>query len=256
MKTISLFLLLAIILVPFRLIESSNLPDCDKLEGKMRNAIGQLGPGTSFVFVDLGISQTEWDMLDQLKLIQFADYNRYGSLDNLEEELIDFLQQISHQDEHLVKGIAQAVTRVSKAVVKSSDKNYAWVCLSAKPISSKYDCPKWHINEAFYQSQEPISFKFISILKGPPILFYQPTEEERNLFNTMAHDRNYLNQLFDLKNCITHKKTEGMFYIVADKTLGAIHSEPKRDEERLSLYIVVGDKSEIQELYLNKLRTQ
>ena len=54
----------------------------------------------------------------------------------------------------------------------------------------------------------------------------------------------------DLNKAESPKKGEGVFFIVSDAKFGAVHSEPKMNENRLFFSVLIGNESEIEELDL------
>ena len=72
----------------------------------------------------------------------------------------------------------------------------------------------------------------------------------RDIFISHRDDRIFLSELLDLKKAESPKLGEGVLFIVSDDQLGAVHSEPKIDENRLFFSILIGDESEIEEFYL------
>lgn len=80
----------------------------------------------------------------------------------------------------------------------------------------------------------------------------EKVQEKRGVKNspTKICDRLFLSELVDLSMAESPKRGEGVFFIVADDNLAAIHSEPQIHENRLFFSVLIGDKAEIEELYL------
>ncbi len=107
---------------------------------------------------------------------------------------------------------------------------------------------------AYYNLKNPSHtketvYKFAATLVGSSTLFYNLPEGQRDLFISNFNDRAYLSELLDIGKAESAKNGEGVFFIVADRQIGAIHSEPKIQDNRLFFSILVGSENEINELY-------
>lgn len=72
----------------------------------------------------------------------------------------------------------------------------------------------------------------------------------RETFNSNWDNRLFLSELLDINKAESSKQGQGVFFVVGDDKIGAVHSEPKKHENRLFFSILPGDESEIEELYL------
>jgi hypothetical protein len=80
---------------------------------------------------------------------------------------------------------------------------------------------------------------------------YNTPANMRNIFNDNWANRNFLIELIDSNAIESPKKGQGVLFIVADKEIGAVHSEPKINNNRLFFSVLVGSEPEIHELYSN-----
>lgn len=236
----------------FHLVEASELT----LEEKMKEKINLLGEDTSFAYIDLELTTKELDLIDQLSIIHPLHYNRYGDLDLLEEELPDFLQKLGNNSEETITATSEVICRIVKNVVNASNKDSAWIAVRAFTPTKLFDIPRWHIDGPYYGFNGPlpypgIVYKFAATLKGSPTLLYNLPKDLRDIFNFNYDndDRTFLSELLSLDKAESPKRGEGVFFIVGDDKLGAVHSEPKIHKDRLFFFILIGDKSEIEELY-------
>lgn len=147
------------------------------------------------------------------------------------------------------------ISKTTQQVVKASNKDSAWVCVRASRPNANFDIPRWHIDGAYYGLNGPypypgIVFKFAATLKGNSTLLYNLTADQRDIFNAHWNDRHFLSEFVDLSKVESPKRGEGVFFIVANDAIAAAHSEPPMHSDRLFFSILVGDKSEIEELYL------
>lgn len=224
-----------------------------QIEESMQEKIQMLGEGQSFAYVDLELTDADFFLLDKLKINFNAQCDRFGNLHLLKDELPAFLRKIGNDEEEVIQAAAEIITKTVYNLTNASNKNSAWVSVRASTPNHSYDMPRWHIDGSYYgPSPYPgIVFKFAAVLKGPSTLLYNLPDEMREIFNSNRNHREHLSQLLDLNNAESPKKGEGVFFIVADAQIGAVHSEPKENENRLFFSILVGDESEINELYLN-----
>jgi hypothetical protein len=236
----------------------TQLSASEDVEAEMKNKTTHLGKNNSFVYVNLGITNNELELIerlkfDHLKAGETVQYDRFGELQLLEQELPYFLKNIGDNDELVINATTKVIARLVQQVVNASNKNTAWVCVRASTPTPTFDIPRWHIDGQYYGFNRPsteLVFKFAAALKGNSTLLYDLPANQRDLFFANMDNRNFLSEFLDLNKAESPKKGEGVFFIVANKDMGAVHSEPKIQENRLFFSILVGDESDIEELYL------
>lgn len=109
--------------------------------------------------------------------------------------------------------------------------------------------PRWHWDGYYYSPYSGFIFKFATVLKGNPTLFYQLPKDLRKFFEQHSDDREFLSRLLERKNIETARSGQGAFFIVGDSDKAAAHSKPKIDSERLFFSILPGNEGEINKLY-------
>lgn len=222
---------------------------------KIQAKINTLGPGTSFTYVDLGLTENELILIDQLKFDYLPEstkqYDRFGNLHLLKEELPAFLRQIGNDDENVIQAVTEIISRTAGNITKAAHKESAWVCVRASTPNHDFDIPRWHMDGQYYgpYPYPGMVFKFGAVLKGPPTLLYYVSQDIRDKFNANQNDRIFLSELLNVHAAESPKRGQGVLFIVADDNMGAVHSEPRMDENRLFFSVLVGDESEIHELY-------
>lgn len=224
----------------------------------------------SYVFVDLGLSEQELSLLDQLQIEDSADYNRYGNLQALKEELPGLLKNIGNTDVQLIAEVTQIIERLVSQIVTAAGKETAWVCLRAAPPNSSGDIPRWHIDGSYYSPNFMPQYKFAAALKGNGTLFYPLTPSSRatyldllsqlklsniddpeafkEYFKQVEDQRVTLSHIFNVKHAETASRGHGAFFVVGHQAFSALHSEPKFDTPRLFISILPGREGEIKEL--------
>lgn len=225
----------------------------------MGNQISLLGEEKSFAYINLKLTPKELDLIDQLKFDQLHEgasvqYDRFGDLHLLKDELVTFFKTIGNNDQDVIAVAAEVISKTTQQVVSASNKESAWVCVRASRPNTDFDIPRWHMDGAYYGLNSPypcpLVFKFAVTLKGSPTLLYNLTHNQRDIFNARWDDRKFLSEFLDLSRAESPKRGEGLFFIVANDAIAAAHSEPPMHDNRLFFSILVGDKSEIEELYL------
>lgn len=222
---------------------------------ELRHKINLLGPQASFTYIDLNLKEEELRLLDKIKfdnLVQSnSQYALFGNIQPLLEELPIFLRSMGNDDEAVVQTVTYIIYRVSKQMLEASNKESAWVCVRTSTPHPAFDTPRWHIDGSYFgpYPYPELVFKFAAVLKGPSTLLYNIPTELRNVFHENQEDRMFLKDLINLEDTESPKKGQGVLFIVGDANIGAVHSEPKLDENRLFFSVLVGCKGEIEELY-------
>lgn len=222
---------------------------------------------SSYVFVDLGLSEQDMSVLDQIEISDMDDYNRYGNVHLMKEEIPDFLRDMGNSDSALIAQTTQIIEKIVKNVITASGKETAWVCLRASTPHHFFDIPRWHTDGPYCTPHFMPQFKFATALRGNGTLFYPLTEDSRTAYRDFMRDfmekgknsgkdfltlseesRVPLSKMFDPANAHTIPKGYGAFFVVAHDAHAALHSEPKFDKPRLFMSIVPGNKCEIRQL--------
>lgn len=240
-------------------ILGSDIPASDVAEN-MQNALESLDENKNFAFVDLGISEEDLQLISQFKVKFSVNYDRYGHLELMEDELPEFLRGIGDNDEECIKKITAIIIRITDQVNNAAGKETAWVSVRPSEPNHEFDIPRWHQDGYFYAPYSGFSFKFAAALKGNSTVFCQLSKGLREIFQINFDHRLQLSLehrvLLDslLEECKKEsvKPGHGAFFIVGDPNSAAIHSEPKIDSDRLFFSVLPGNDSEIEELYMRR----
>jgi hypothetical protein len=237
----------------------SNIEE-DRVAEAMREKINELNLfRQSFTCVDLGLTNAELALVDELKFNKISpdstsQYDRFGNLYLLKDELPIFLSHIGDNNEEVIQAVTQMISSTVAHVIKATEKATAWVCVRVSTPMHAFDMPRWHTDGMYYGlndpylSSEPV-LKFAAVLKGSPTLLLKLSDDMRNIFNLNRNNRALLAELLDINKAESPKRGEGVFFVVADNKISAVHSEPRMNENRLFFSILVGNESEINELY-------
>ncbi len=208
----------------------------------------------SFEYTDLGLSEDESEKLSQLNIETTSKFDQFGKPDELEERLLSFMENIGTNDPEMIKNALDIITRLARQVMASANKNSAWVSVRSFAADASSDTPRWHIDGGDYGLGNVVlyprlTYKFAATLKGPSTYLYDLTTDQRSIFLSCYNDRAFLNQFLDINLAESAQAGQGVFFIVGDNDKGAVHSEPIFNESRLFFSVVVGDESEIEDLY-------
>lgn len=228
------------------------------VEEIMKDKISSLRGGNSFAYIDLELTDQELSLIDKIKFDKLdprddqREYNRFGELHLLKEELPTFLRNIGNNNDEVIEAVTGIIVRTTQQITSATNKNSAWVAVRAFTPTNEYDAPRWHIDGNFYgpYPYPGIVFKFAAALKGRPTLLHNIPNDLRNIFHSNRDNRTFLSEFIDSNKVESPKKGEGVFFIIGDMDIAAVHSEPKMDENRLFFSILIGHESEINELYL------
>lgn len=214
----------------------------------MQQEIKNLGADTNFTFVDLGIASGDLRLINEFKIESTGQYDRYGDLELIKSELPEFLRSVGTNDERLIQKVTETVFSVASDVVKASDSETAWVAVRTFTPSHGFDIPRWHYDGYYFAPYDGFAFKFATVLKGNPTIFYQLPKDLRETFVLHSRDRMFLSNLLEKSSIEAPNLGQGAFFVVGDMDSAAVHSEPKIDGERLFFSVLPGSKDQIDDL--------
>lgn len=194
-----------------------------------------------FCFVDIGITEDDFNMLDNLDIQKDDDYNRFGTLDNLEAEVGAFLKTIGSNDDPTVENIARLINRIATDILSLSGRECAWVFLRARTPNHLFDVPQWHIDTLFsLPKRDVFEYKFSLTLKGPSTLFYPILKSDsafRRFIRINLVSRELMNEACPVDRAISPPTGLGTFFIAGEKLDSVLHSKPPMHSQRLFLSI-------------------
>jgi hypothetical protein len=147
-------------------------------------------------------------------------------------------------------------------------KNNCWLTIRATVKNNMFDIPRWHYDGNFYKTDNYLTYKFVTVLRGPGTLLGDLRKKDRIEMREKYYDildkynnndikindnidliiRKKIEKLLKNKKIRQIKNNEGCCFITTckDETLRAFHSEPKMIENRIFLSILPGTKDEIE----------
>ena len=207
----------------------------------------------SYVFHPLDFSEDELKAFESIKLENATGpFEMYGKLENLEEELKLFFNDLCDEETAFVT--INAILRVTEKILTGSQQTSAWFCIRPFCPNEDYRIPRWHCDGKYFNFHHPsnqrIAYKFAFVLKGAATLFADVPNSEKLLINSLSlEDRLLADQIVRKYKIESPQIGELAIFRVGDEEKGAVHSEPHITVDRLFISILPGSEEEIRELY-------
>ena len=214
----------------------------------VQKAIKSLNQDLPFVFFNLSLSQEESMALGMIKVESPEEYNNFGNIEALPNEVTTYIKSLGNEDEKTIETVSKTIQRIVHNCIQASGKETAWLTLRASQPHSYFDLARWHIDGYYYQPHYD-QYKFAITLKGAGTLFYKLPRQMREQFSTLLLEDNrqaLAEMLNDSRLVIQVKADQGAIFIVGSDD-AAVHSEPPINEERLFISILPGSKEQIAE---------
>lgn len=218
-----------------------------------------------FTLIDIPLEEEDFEVFQSLRVCEFIDFNQVGNLKELPSSLSQFLKGIGPNSEELSEKASFIISSLVESIIKGAKKETAWVGVRASYHTDFYDIPRWHQDGYYYtpKSKEGPNLKFIMALKGPSTRFYPLDFSDilqKKLFLSAKGKRAALAELFPYANSIIPTNKQGAIFILGNKSITPLHSEPPIHEERIFLAVIPCKESDlvslnknIDSLYKNKI---
>jgi hypothetical protein len=216
----------------------------------LSNALSNLKENRyGFTFVDAGITEIDLTNFSRIDIQREWIYHLFGEFEHLEEIIADFIGEVGENDREVILQAAAQIGHLIKEVINTSGRETAWVHLHSFIPTNKYDLPRWHMDGAYYASEErdDLLFKYVITLMGPTTLFYFLPPELRKTAESHTNNRHYMKKFCQTENIASPSLGEGAVFI-AGRGAAALHSEPPIHENRLFLSIVPCKNNQLAEL--------
>ncbi len=205
-----------------------------------------------FAYFDLNESQENIQFLQSLVVDNTIQsdkpmvFNYYGDLAQLHIKIADFLLSCGNSDTDACKA-AEIIHRIASNCLESLNLQEAWIAIRAFPQNSLYDLARWHIDtERLFTIQSGFLYKIVYTLKGASTLFCNAPQNARKEFFKIKSQkfpssadqsrqkiRTEIALLFQKYTTESPQPGQGTIFIMGSETIGAIHSEPKMDRDRI-----------------------
>ncbi len=221
-----------------------------------------------FKLFNINYTEKEQECIDKIKINKDQVYSYFGSINKISDINI-FLSKIGNNTKEEIDKLEKIIIKILKKVLEGYQTEYFWMDIRVTTPTKSNNIPRWHHDGPFF-GNNIITSKFATVLKGPGTLLIKSTKKVSNIYNTienasreeMRKTNNYDNQIKihdkyrpiyaeKLKNekIIQVKNNQGViFYAESGGIGGALHSEPKFDENRIFISILPGTKDNIEGL--------
>jgi hypothetical protein len=227
-----------------------------------------------FQLFDINYTEQEQESIDNFKIEKRCSYTHNGSLTGI-NDLNTFLSDIGHNTKKDVDNLEQIILNLIEKVLEGYNMEDFLLIIRARTPDSEFDIPRWH-RDGPYFDHTIITSKFATVLKGPGTLFIKSSTSNSEQFNEIndredeerrlkrerigirfTHEeqreideryRTIYASLPKNSDMVQSGKNQGViFFADSGGVRGAIHSEPKIDENRIFISIVPGTKENIDE---------
>jgi hypothetical protein len=228
-----------------------------------------------FKLFDINYTEQEQESIDNFKIEKKCSYNYNGSISSLKiNDLNTFLSEIGPNTKKDIDNVKQIILNLIKKVLKGYDMENFLLIIRVRVPDSEFDIPRWH-RDGPYFGDTIITSKFATVLKGPGTLFIKSSTDNSEKFNELYDqeekerierrekisipftkeqeeiDERYRALYATLpknSDMVQLGKNQGViFFADSGGIRGAIHSEPKLDENRIFISIVPGTKENVEE---------
>jgi hypothetical protein len=88
----------------------------------MEEKINNLGANNNFVFINLNITDKEKNLIERIKINKTSEYERFGNLEVLKNEIPEFLHRSGNTDDEVNQTICNIIFRTTKETIKAAKK--------------------------------------------------------------------------------------------------------------------------------------
>ncbi len=233
-----------------------------------------LSAAQPFAYFDLNESQEDIQLLQSLVIENVIDPNKpmvlnyYGDLTQLQQKIIEFLLSCGNSQTDSCRA-AEIIHRIATNCLDALNAQEAWIAIRAFKQNSLYDIARWHIDsERLYTIKSGFLYKVACALKGAGTLLCNVPKDARKEYlaiktkkYTLSQDQHKQKIRLEVAELLQKYRIEsaqpgqGIVFIMGSEEIGAIHSEPKIDHDRIFMSIIPGTHEQIQELYRNWRRS-
>jgi hypothetical protein len=219
---------------------------------------------TDFTFFDLGLSDYDIAILDQLVIDNMGFYTNYGQIYSLESEITEFIKTLSLNglNNQSAVHVSSLINNISKNILNASGYESGLVDVRGfiEGLNDGY-FPNWHVDKSIEEvidinhqlKSHPCGSMFIFLLKGNTTIYHPTNPSLREQFYQLANESAYtygydynleyikgegLDNIFSINNTYSAKFGQGSVHLTG-KECGAIHAVPM-SQERLFIRVFPG----------------
>ena len=228
------------------------------------------------VYFDVGLTSGEENARQEIRVENEAirtmedetlEFSYYGPINNeLMKELTDYFGKLGGNSKEIINNISSLVIRVAEITQKDFNGESCWVNIRTTLPNNKYDIPRWHTDGRYFEHKpEEKVYKLVFTIKGSPTRFAEKTDSdnydrieggysdnyESNFKNNpeeyKKEDIRIRKELMSTVKEIDPPNNEQAVMYLVDSKDAKVHSEPKMNEPRVFMQILVGSKDQINE---------
>jgi len=224
-----------------------------------------------FQLFDINYTEQEQESIDNFKIEKRCSYIHNGSISSLIgiNDLNTFLSDIGHNTKKDIDNLEQIILNLIEKVLKGYVMENFLLLIRVRVPDSEFDITRWHRDGPYFDNTM-ITSKFATVLKGPGTLFIKSSTLNSEKFNEIQereHEEERINAHFTYEeqeerndryrslyaalpknsDMVQSGKNQGViFFANSGGVIGAIHSEPKIDENRIFISIVPATKENVE----------
>lgn len=218
------------------------------------------------VTFDANLSFQEKRAADEVRIeIEAPDFAHFGPVDaTFVQKVKEYFASLGENSEQDIQTLTGLVVRMTKNALQDLRGEAVWVALRSSLPNDLFNTPRWHADGKYFPPAQlgEKSYKLVMAIKGLPTRFAEVQDAQR--FAELAEEQsaNYASDSEDsqendlrirkeLDLVVSERKPlmpgEAAYYLVGDEE-AKVHSEPKADQPRIFLSVVVGSAEQIQSL--------
>lgn len=240
-------------------------PFAQKKESSQKDKMEILKEQGIVVF-DAELSFQEKRAADEIRLEkELPDLEYFGDIDRVFfQKVKEYFASLGENSEQTVEALTGLITRMTKTALQDLRGEAAWVALRSSLPHDLFDIPRWHVDGRYFAPIQPEekTYKLVMTIKGPSTRFAEVVDAPRFAELMEEQSVNYSSESEDseendfrirkeLNSVVSERKSlklgEAAYFLVGDEK-AKVHSEPRVDQSRIFLSVVVGSNEQIQSL--------
>jgi len=212
-------------------------------------------PNTEFKRFEIHLSDKLKQSLSDINIEYKNTFDHYGYANKLDlERLNNFFINIGQNDKQNLVIIENFIAKLTKKVCDEYNRDSVWLTIRVTLPNNEFNIPRWHIDGNFFERvNNEHQSKFIMTLKGPGTLLCNANETTRKIFfenfqgSREISERHKLDEILKSQKVIQLQNNQCAIFLVGDRNIAAIHSEPPVTEPRIFISILPGYDYQIDE---------
>lgn len=229
-----------------------------------QNKLKKLNEDNSYVLIDMNLTPEEQEILKKFDIKTTKEKNYHTVDTNYKEKIMNQLELIGNNNQEQIEILYNLINRIINDVINGYKAEDAIIDIRFALPNNDYIIPRWHYDGAFFGHRGILESKFVMTLIGDGTLICKCSQDVRQefikLFEAQTPDnrdnidnRKILNDFLlsasedgtaDIKQ-IKENCGCGCVFILENKNIEALHSEPNITKPRLYISIVADSNENI-----------